>query len=68
MCVCGGGGTVFSHDLYFVANGKEKCANMINGDDYLFRKCGFLAHQLSFCDSNLRQEVSSCRLSYMQTS
>lgn len=60
-------GTVFSHDLFFLANGKEKCANMINGHDYLFRKCGFLAQQLLFYDLNPGREVSSCRQSHAQT-
>lgn len=62
MCVCMWGGTVFSHDLFFVADGKEKCASVINGDDYLFRKCAFPAHQLHVFDSNPRRNVSSCRL------
>lgn len=34
-----------------------KSANMINGDDYLFRNCGFLAHQVHFYDSNLGQHI-----------
>lgn len=62
------GGTVFSHDLFFLANGKEKCASMINGHDYLLRKCGFLAQQLHFYDLNLGQDASSCRQSYIQSS
>lgn len=37
-----------------LANGKEKCASMINGHDYLLRKCGFLAQQqLHFYNLNL---------------
>lgn len=59
----GWGGTVFSHDQFFLADGKEKCANVINGDDYLFRKCAFPAQQLHVYDSNLGRDVSSCRLS-----
>lgn len=47
------GATVFSHDLFFLASGKEWCASMINGHDYLLRKCGFLAQQLHFYDVNL---------------
>lgn len=62
------GGTVFSHDLFFLANGKEKCASMINGHDYLLRKCRFLAQQLHFYDLNLGQDASSCRQSYIQSS
>lgn len=62
-CIFQCGGTVFSHDLFFLANGKEKCASMINGHDYLLRKCGFLAQQLHFYDLNLGQDVSSCRQS-----
>lgn len=65
-CWCGG--TVFSHDLFFLANGKEEYASMINGHDYLLRKCGFLAQQLHFYDLNLRQDASSCRQSCIQTS
>lgn len=60
-------GAVFSHDLFFVANGKEKCASMINGHDYLLRKCGFLAQQLHFYDLNLGQDASSWRQSCRQT-
>lgn len=62
------GGTVFSHDLFFMANGKEKCASVINVHDYLLRKCGFLAQQLHFYDLNPRQDVSSCTQSYIETS
>lgn len=36
---------------------------MINGHDYLLRKCGFLAQQLLLHDSNLGRDVSSCRQS-----
>lgn len=61
-------GRVFSHDLFFLANGKEKCASMINGHDYLVRKCGFLAQQLHFYDLNLGRDASSCRQSCLQTS
>ncbi|KAM7369651.1 hypothetical protein PAMP_010955 [Pampus punctatissimus] len=62
------GGTVFSHDLFSLANGKEKYASMINGHDYLLRKCGFLAQQLHFYDLNLEPDASSCKQSCRQTS
>lgn len=62
------GGTVFSHDLFSLANGKEKCASMINGHDYLLRKCGFLAQQLHFYDLNLGRDALSCKQSCGQTS
>lgn len=61
------GGTVFSHDLFFLANGKEKCASVINGHDYLLRKCGFLAQQLHFYDLNPGQDASSWERSCGQT-
>lgn len=61
------GGTVLSPDLFFLADEKENCANMINGHDYLLRKCGFLAQQLYFYDLNLGQYVLSCRLSCRHT-
>lgn len=61
------GGTVLSPDLFFLTDEKENCANMINGHDYLLRKCGFLAQQLCFYDLNLGQYVLSCRLSCRHT-
>lgn len=56
-------GTVFSHDLFSLANRKETCCAMINGHDYLLWKCGFLAQQLHFYDLNPRRDAPSCRQS-----
>lgn len=65
---CEGGGWVQSLAMTYALWPMGKSANVINGDDYLFRKCGFLAHQVPFYDSKLGQHVSSCRLSNIQAS
>lgn len=57
------GGRVLSPDLFLLVAEKANHANMINGHDYLLRKCGFLAQQLHFYDLNLGQDVLSCKQS-----
>lgn len=61
------GGRVLSPDLFLLVVEKANHANMINGHDYLLRKCGFLAQQLHFYDLNLGQDVLSCKQSCTQT-
>lgn len=56
----GVGAALFSHDLFFLANGGAACAAMINGHDYLLRKCAFLAQQPHFHDFNPGRDASSC--------
>lgn len=57
----GVGAAVFSRDLFFLADGGEKCAGVINAHDYLLRKCAFLAQQPYFHDLNPGRDASSCR-------